>query len=97
MRLSAVGRVAALGALVAAIALVAIILFGGSDDYRIKATFINGGQLVKGNPVQSGGVAIGSVKSIKITDNGQAEVDMTIQDDKAPLRVGTHARIRQFS
>jgi phospholipid/cholesterol/gamma-HCH transport system substrate-binding protein len=89
--------VAALGALIAAIALVAIILFGGSDSYKVKATFINGGQLVKGNPVQSGGVAIGSVKSIKITDNGQAEVEMTVQEDKAPLPTGTHARIRQFS
>ena len=95
--LTAVGRVAALGALIAAIALVAIILFGGGSDYTVKATFINGGQLVKGNPVQSGGVAIGSVQSIKITDNGQAEVTMTVQDDKAPLRVGTRARIRQFS
>ncbi len=97
MRLSAVGRVAALGALIAAIALVAIILFGGSDSYKVKATFINGGQLVKGNPVQAGGVAIGSVKSIKISDNGQAEVEMTVQEEKAPLPTGTHARIRQFS
>ena len=95
--LSAVGRVAALGALIAAIALVAIILFGGSSDYTIRATFINGGQLVKGNPVQSGGVAIGSVQGIEITDNGQAEVTMTVKDEKAPLRVGTRARIRQFS
>ena len=95
--LSAVGRVAALGALIAAIALVAIILFGGGSDYTVRATFINGGQLVKGNPVQSGGVAIGSVQGIEITDNGQAEVTMTVQDDKAPLRVGTRARIRQFS
>ena len=98
MRLTAVGRVAALGALIAAIALVAIILFGGgSGDYTVKAIFINGGQLVKGNPVQSGGVAIGSVKAIKITDSGQAEVTMSVKADKAPLRVGTRARIRQFS
>lgn len=96
--LTAVGRVAALGALIAAIALIAIILFGGgSGDYTVHARFINGGQLVKGNPVQSGGVAIGSVKKIEITDNGQAEVTMTVQEDKAPLRVGTRARIRQFS
>ncbi len=95
--LTAVGRVAALGALIAAIALVAIILFGGSGEYTVRATFINGGQLVKGNPVQTGGVAIGSVNGIEITDNGQAEVTMSVQDDKAPLRVGTRARIRQFS
>ena len=96
--LTAVGRVAALGAVVAAFALVAIVLFGGGGGgYTIKATFINGGQLVRGNPVQSGGVAIGSVEGIKITDDGQAEVTLKLEEEKAPLRVGTRARIRQFS
>jgi phospholipid/cholesterol/gamma-HCH transport system substrate-binding protein len=90
--------VAALGAVIAAVALVAIVLFGsGGDSYSVKATFANGGQLVKGNPVQLGGVPIGSVDAISITDNGQAEVEMKIDDDHKPLRVGTHATIRQFS
>ena len=54
--LSGVGRVAALGAVVAAVALVAIVLFGGvSSGYEVKATFINGGQLVKGNPSRAAG------------------------------------------
>jgi hypothetical protein len=48
---SGVGRVAALGAVIAAVALVAIVLFGrASDAYTVKATFANAGQLVKGNP-----------------------------------------------
>jgi phospholipid/cholesterol/gamma-HCH transport system substrate-binding protein len=95
---SGVGRVAALGAVIAAVALVAILLFGGgSDSYTVKATFANGGQLVKGNPVQTGGVPIGSVQEISITDDGQAEVEMKIDDDHAPLHVGTRATIRQFS
>jgi len=96
--LTPVGRVAALGSLIAAIALVAIMLFGaGSSQYRVSARFLNAGQIVKGNPVQSGGVAIGSVESIKITDDGRAEIGMKIKPEKAPLRVGTRARIRQFS
>ena len=79
--------------------LVGLILFSGGvgGGYRVKARFLNAGQLVKGNPVQVGGVPIGSVKGIKITDNGQAEVELSIDGDHAPLRRGTRAEIRQFS
>src|SRR5262245_10366814 len=94
---SGIGRVAVIGALIAAIALVATMLFSASGDYRVKARFLNAGQLVKGNPVQTGGVSIGSVKGIKITDDGQAEITLAIDDRYAPLRQGTRARIRQFS
>jgi phospholipid/cholesterol/gamma-HCH transport system substrate-binding protein len=95
---SGVGRVAALGAIIAAVALLAIVLFGGfSDSYTVTATFQNAGQLVKGNPVQSGGTPIGSVQGIKITDDGDAEVKLKIKGDYAPLREGTKAAIRQFS
>ena len=97
--LSAIGRVAAVGAVIAAVVLVALILFSGGvgGGYRVKARFLNAGQLVRGNPVQVGGVPIGSVKGIKITDNGQAEVELSIDGDHAPLRQGTRAEIRQFS
>src|SRR3954452_24615904 len=95
---SGVGRVAALGAVIAAVVLVAIILFGGgANSYTVKGRFINAGQLVKGNPVETGGVAIGSVKDIKITDDSQAEITMKIDDAPSPLRQGTRATIRQFS
>jgi phospholipid/cholesterol/gamma-HCH transport system substrate-binding protein len=95
---SGVGRVAALGAVIAAVALVAILLFGGGGNaYTVKATFANAGQLVKGNPVQTGGVPIGSVTDIAITDNGQAQITMKIDDKFKPLHVGTHATIRQAS
>jgi phospholipid/cholesterol/gamma-HCH transport system substrate-binding protein len=95
---SGIGRVAALGAVVAAGALAAILLFGGGDGgYTVKARFLNAGQLVKGNPVQSGGVPIGSVSGIGIADNGEAEIKLEIDDDHAPLRRGTLAAIRQFS
>ena len=58
---SGVGRFAAIGGVIAAIVLVGIVLFGGSSAYTVNAHFINAGQLVRGNPVQSGGVPIGSV------------------------------------
>ena len=68
---SGIGRIAALGAVIAAVVLVALLLFGGgTGGYKVKARFLNAGQLVKGNPVQSGGVPIGSVTGIRIADNG---------------------------
>src|SRR5918998_5555147 len=96
--LTGVGRAAALGAAIAAVVLVALLLFGGGGGgYEVTAKFVNAGQIVKGNPVQTGGAAIGSVKDIKITDDGQAEVKFSVKDDHAPLREGTRATIRQFS
>ena len=96
--LSAIGRVAAVGAVIAAIVLVGLVLFGGAGGgYKVKARFLNAGQLVKGNPVQVGGVPVGSVDGIKITGDGHAEIEMSIDGDHAPLRRGTRAEIRQFS
>jgi phospholipid/cholesterol/gamma-HCH transport system substrate-binding protein len=97
--LSAIGRVAAVGALIAALVLVSLLLFGGggAGGYKVKARFLNAGQLVKGNPVQVGGVPVGSVKGIKITGDGHAEIELSIDGDHAPLRRGTRAEIRQFS
>jgi phospholipid/cholesterol/gamma-HCH transport system substrate-binding protein len=96
-RLSPLGRIAAVGAVVAAIGLVAIVLFASDGGYTVTARFINAGQLVKGNPVQSGGAAIGSVEEIEITDDGRAAIRISIDDAHAPLRVGTRAQIKQFS
>src|SRR5215210_1266638 len=91
-------RFAVLGALLLAIALVAFIFFGGvTDPYEVKATFVNAGQLVKGNPVQASGAPFGSVSKIKITGDGQAELTLKIDDSRAPLRRGTRATIRQAS
>ena len=90
---------AALGAVVAAVALVAIVLFtgGSGGGYEVTAKFINAGQIVKGNPVQSGGTAIGTVKDIEITGDGQAAIKFEIKPEHAPLREGTRAAIKQFS
>ena len=97
--MSGIGRVAGIGAVIAAVVLVAFVLFGGGSGggYTVTAKFINAGQLVKGNPVQVGGTAIGTVQGIKITPDGQADIKLTIKDEYAPLRKGTRAAIRQFS
>ena len=79
---SGIGRAAAVAAVAAAVAVVAILLFGGGGGYTVKARFLNAGQLVKGNPVQTGGVPIGSVTGIRITSDGHdlAKPPMTIDE-----------------
>lgn len=95
---SVAGRLLAIGAVIAAIVIVAIVLFAkGGSSYTINAYFINAGQLVKGDQVQTAGAAIGSVKDITLTPQGQAKITLQIQKDYAPLRVGTEATIRQAS
>lgn len=91
-------RFAALAAVIAAVVLVALLLFGGGgDSYTLKARFINAGQLVKGNLVELGGVQIGQVTGFEVTDDGQAEVEFSVEEDYAPLPQGSRLVIRPGS
>jgi phospholipid/cholesterol/gamma-HCH transport system substrate-binding protein len=96
---SGVGRVAAIAAVVVAILVAGVILFGGlgGGGYTVYAQFQNAGQLVKGNLVQIGGTKAGTIKNIELTQDGQARVKMQIDGTYKPLRVGTKAVIRQAS
>ena len=60
----------------AAIVLVVLVLFGNGSTYTLKANFLDAGGLVTGDDVLIGPAKIGSVKSIGLTPNGQAEVVM---------------------
>jgi phospholipid/cholesterol/gamma-HCH transport system substrate-binding protein len=93
------GRVLAVAALVAAIAVVAVVLFGNrGPGYTVHARFQNAAQLVKGDFVQVAGVPVGKVAGIDLTPDGQADVRMKITDaGYHPLRRGTKAIIRQAS
>ena len=94
----AVARVAALSAVMVGIAVVVVVLLGsGASPYRVKARFENASQLVKGNLVQVSGRRMGSVESIELTDDGQAEVTLRVEEPYAPLRKGTLATVRQAS
>jgi phospholipid/cholesterol/gamma-HCH transport system substrate-binding protein len=91
-------RFAALAGLIAAVALVAIVMFGNSGAYTVKARFTNAGQLVKGNQVEVGGRPVGKVTDIALTDSGDAEITMQVDDeDVAPLHRGTSATVRATS
>jgi phospholipid/cholesterol/gamma-HCH transport system substrate-binding protein len=94
---STVARVIAVAALVAAIALAALALFGGSSSYTVHAVFDNAGQLVPGNEVRVGGQPIGTITDIDLDDDANAVVTMKIDEDLAPLHDGTTATIRATS
>jgi phospholipid/cholesterol/gamma-HCH transport system substrate-binding protein len=64
---STTARVVAAVLVVVAVPVVAYLLFAGGGGYHVKAVFVNAGQLVEGNQVQAGGVAIGSVQDIAVT------------------------------
>src|SRR5918992_880458 len=91
-------RALALALVLLAIIAVAVLLFTGDGGYRVTAEFVNAGQLVKGNEVKAGGVAVGSVKDIDVTQDGRAKVTLGIDDeDYQPLRRGTRVMIKQAS
>ena len=94
-RSPSVARIAALTAVLVAAVLAGLLLFRGGDDYTVTARFINAGQLVQGNLVDIGGTKAGVVKDFSITQDGQADVVLQIDEKYAPLRRGTRAVIRQ--
>jgi phospholipid/cholesterol/gamma-HCH transport system substrate-binding protein len=87
-------RIATLGALLVAIALVLIVFLGGDSGYSYRLYFETGGQLVPGNQVQVGGHPIGTVDEIELTDDWQAEVSISVDEE---LHEGTTAVIRTTS
>ena len=80
--------------MIAAVVVVAFLLFGGSGGYHVTAEFQSSSQLVKGNLVEVGGREVGKVQDISLAPNGLALVKFSVDDDFAPLHAGTTATIR---
>jgi phospholipid/cholesterol/gamma-HCH transport system substrate-binding protein len=78
------------------VALVALLMFGGPDPYTLHARFQNAGQVVKGGLVEVAGKEVGTVTGHRLTEDGLAELTLSIDPDWAPLPRGTRAQIRQF-
>ena len=87
----------AVAALVTAVALIALAMFGDGETYKVKAVFQNAGQLVPGAQVRVGGTPIGTITDIELDDSSQAVVSMEINEELAPLHTGTQATIRSTS
>lgn len=92
-----IARGAVLGALLAVVAVLAIIVLSNGGGAKYKLIFQNAGQLVKGDDVQIGGRRVGGVDDILLTDDNQAEVVVTVEQPYAPLHEGTQATIRLTS
>jgi phospholipid/cholesterol/gamma-HCH transport system substrate-binding protein len=95
---SVIGRVAAIAAVAIAIVAVAVILLQGGSSYAVNAIFVNASQIVSGDLVEVSGSSIGTVSSISLTPNGQAELTLNITNKNyEPLRQGTQATVREAS
>jgi phospholipid/cholesterol/gamma-HCH transport system substrate-binding protein len=89
------GRWVALGALVVVVAAIAYLVFagnGGGGTYQLLLA--NASQLVRGDQVQVGGVPVGSVTNITLTDDYKARVTISVNSSLAPLHEGTTAQVR---
>jgi phospholipid/cholesterol/gamma-HCH transport system substrate-binding protein len=91
------GRIAGVVALLVAVVVVGYVIFGGSSGTHYTLMFQSASQLVKDDDVQIGGRRVGSVASIKLTNNNQAAIGIDLDDDYAPLREGTTAIVRLTS
>ena len=89
-------RALAVGALVAGVVLVGLLMFDSGDEYTIKAKFENAGQVVTGGLVEIAGKKVGTITDQKLTDDGLAEITLRIDEEWTPIPRGTHAQIRQF-
>jgi phospholipid/cholesterol/gamma-HCH transport system substrate-binding protein len=90
-------RVLAPLALIAAIVAIAVLVLTRSNGMTYRLVFDNAGQLVGGDQVQVGGVAVGKIKGIELTADNRALVTITVDRPLAPLHQGTTATIRATS
>ncbi len=93
-RRQALSRILAVAALFAAVAFVVVMFFGDDGGRQYKLLFETGGQLVRGNEVLVAGQKVGTIDALDLTDDGQAEVSVTMD---RPITVGTTAQIRATS
>jgi phospholipid/cholesterol/gamma-HCH transport system substrate-binding protein len=93
---SLAARLGAAGALLAAVIVVLILLFGTGSPYTVRAQFQNASGLVTGNNVLIGTAAVGTVSSIGLTSNGLAQVTLHLHG-VGELHQGTVARIYEDS
>lgn len=89
-------RTLAFGGLAIVVIALAYVIFatgGGDAEYQLIFKEANG--LVLGNQVMVGGVPVGSVKEIVLTNHQrEAKVTIGVEDSIAPLHKGTTAEIR---
>jgi phospholipid/cholesterol/gamma-HCH transport system substrate-binding protein len=79
------------------VALAVVFIVRPDHNHTYSLVFDNAGQLVGGDQVQVGGVPIGSITDIELTDDNRARVTIAVRSPYAPLHEGTTAEIRASS
>jgi phospholipid/cholesterol/gamma-HCH transport system substrate-binding protein len=92
-----IARGAAIASIVVAIVAIAVLMFGSGGGETYVVHLQSGNQLVKGNEVKVGGLPIGEIKDITLSEDNQADVKITVNDEFAPLHEGTNAVVRVTS
>ena len=95
-RASMLVRAAAAAALVAAVVVVLVLVFANGSGYVVHADFQDASGLVTGDNVLLGPAAVGTVKSISLTRDGQANIALSLHG-AGTLHRGTVARIQEDS
>lgn len=91
------GRALTLAAFALAVLATALLMFDAGGDYRVHVVLDNAGQLVKGNQVKVGGRPVGVVEEIELQDDARARIEVSIDDELAPLHQGTVMTLRATS
>lgn len=79
---------------VCGVILVATLIFSGGSGYRYTLKFENVSLLVPGNLVMVGGHSVGSVESIKLSDDNLAEMEVELDEE---VREGATFIVRKSS
>lgn len=87
-------RVVTLGVLVCAIVFVASLVFNSNGGHKYTFDFQNAAGIVSGNLVMVGGHPVGSVKSVELSEDNRARMEVELDE---PIREGTTALIRRSS
>ena len=90
-------RPLAIGALVAAVVVLAVLILTGGNSYSLRLNFQDAGGLVSGNQVMIGPAVVGTVNGVSLTNNGEAQVQVSLDPRYAPVHQGTVARIYENS
>jgi len=92
---NAAARVLGGGALALVVIAVAVLLLTGGSSYQVRLLFSDASGLVTGDQVMIGPSSVGSIRSIGLTNTGQAAIVINLDGDAAPLYRGTVARIEE--
>lgn len=86
--------IALLGSAALLAALAVLLVLRGERAHEYRLLFANSSQVVKGGTVRIGGTQVGTIRSIDLTKDDQAEVRISVSGDFAPLRRGASATVR---